>query len=150
MLMKVPPEGITSSPPAVLLPSTGTREGQGPKRSAKIRPTPHIDESTARQWAIAAADSMRNLPERPRQVLIRMLLRAILADGRRVLPTGAVIYVEANRKLHTQLAVQRLAAELLAAAHEMRGHWELGAWNMTEPTVPWQVNIAGNGSFVAV
>lgn len=107
------------------------------------RETPYIDEMTAYQWAAAAADSMRCLPQKGRTALIRMLLDAILSDGRRILPGGTVVYVAAERKLHTLLAVQHLASRLLAAAQEMRGFWEPGAWNMTTPAISWQINLEG-------
>ena len=106
-----------------------------------IRNTPFIDDMTAHQWALAAADSVRSLASKPRQALIRMLLDAIRTDGKRVLPNGSAIYVARERKLHTQLAVQHLAANLLAAAHELKGTWELGAWNMWSPAVTWQSGI---------
>lgn len=106
-----------------------------------IRTSPYIDLLTAREWASTAADSMRSLGPKPRTALVRMLLDAILSDGRRKLPTGAVVYLAAERKLHTQLAVQRLAATLLASAQDLKGHWELGAWCMVSPPIPWQINL---------
>lgn len=108
----------------------------------KAQSMPYIDETTARQWAEAAADSMRSLTNKSRAALIRKLTEAILSDGQRTLPTGAIVYFESERKLHTQLAVQRLAASLLAAAWKIKGNWELGAWNMFSPPVLWQMNLS--------
>lgn len=106
-----------------------------------IRTTPYIDPVTAREWAATAADAMRCLAPKPKSALIRMLLDAILSDGKRKLPTGVVVYLADERKLLTQLAVQRLAATLLASAQDLKGNWELGAWHMFSPAIPWQINL---------